>query len=159
MHFNIKYLRNIKHARTWALLTVCLGTRPADQELFREDSRSSSSVLDRRLDRPECDIVKLEFYNYTFGVILLHLINLNFCRLLITNWKYLYMVLLKKNCGFDLRFLKLQDATLSAWWAKDGPAAARKSSFSIIWSSALIWKSEKKERERERERTERTRER
>jgi hypothetical protein len=34
---------------------------PADQELFRDDSLSSSSVLDRRLDLPECDIVRLRF--------------------------------------------------------------------------------------------------
>ena len=31
----------------------------AHSELFREDSRSSSSVLERKLDFPECEKVKL----------------------------------------------------------------------------------------------------
>ena len=39
---------------------MCLGTLPADHELFLEDSLSSSSVLERKLERPECDIVKLK---------------------------------------------------------------------------------------------------
>ena len=35
----------------------------AHNELFREDSRSSSSVLERKLDFPECEKVKLHMNN------------------------------------------------------------------------------------------------
>ena len=40
--------------------TVNLGVH---NELLREDSRSSSSVLDRKLDLPECETVRLKIGN------------------------------------------------------------------------------------------------